>query len=91
MESPGKLLVYRNMNLKLRTGHGISVPRQVVHDVMWDINPEALDDRSLKKKVKKPKQPFVSDGSNWVFSLNGHDKMMTGFQNSNFHRQFTAA
>ncbi len=83
MEGPGKLLGYRNMNLKLRTEHGIRVPRQVVHDVMWDINPEALDERNLKKKTKKRKQPFVSDGSNWVFSLDGHDKMM-GFQNSTF-------
>ena len=83
MEGPGKLLGYRNMNLKLRTEHGIRVPRQVVYDVMWDIDPQALYERNLKKKTKKVKQPFVSDGSNWVFSLDGHDKMM-GFQNSTF-------
>ena len=83
MEGPGKLLGYRNMNLKLRTEYGIRVPRQVVHDVMWDINPQALDERNIKKRAKKPKQPFVSDGANWVFSLDGHDKMM-GFQNSTF-------
>ncbi len=44
-----------------------------------------MDDRGLKKKVKKPKQPFVSDCSDFVFSLDGHDKMM-GFQNSTFPR-----
>eukprot|EP00112_Aurelia_sp_Birch-Aquarium-sp1_P014156 Seg3036.1 transcript_id=Seg3036.1/GoldUCD/mRNA.D3Y31 product="hypothetical protein" protein_id=Seg3036.1/GoldUCD/D3Y31 len=55
MEGPGKLLGYRNMNLKLRTEHGIRVPRQVVHDVIWDIHPEALDERNLKKKAKKRK------------------------------------
>eukprot|EP00794_Sanderia_malayensis_P013092 gene13092-14434_t len=53
MEGPGKLLGYQNMNLKLRTEHDIRVPRQVVHDVMWDVNPEALCERSLKKKSKE--------------------------------------
>ena len=62
MEGPGNLLGYRNMNLKLRTEYGIRVPRHVVHDIMWDINPHALDERNImKKKTKKPKQPFVSD------------------------------
>ena len=83
MEGPGKLLGYQSMNLKLRTEYGIRVPRQVVHDVMWHINLQALDERNIKKRAKKPKQLFVSDRANWVFSLDGHDKMM-GFQNSTF-------
>ncbi len=36
-----------------------------------------------KKKVRSTKKPFICDGPNWLFSLDGHDKMM-GFQNSNF-------
>lgn len=83
LEGPGKLLGYRAMNQKLRTEHGICVPRHLVHDVMWDADPQAMEARSLNKKKKKPKKPFTSDGPNWTLSLDGHDKMM-GFQNCTF-------
>ena len=42
MEDPGKFLGYRNLNLKLRTEHGIRVPRQVVHDVIVGYQPTSI-------------------------------------------------
>ena len=83
LEGPGKLLGYRSMNQKLRTEHGICVPQRLVCDVMFTANPQGMEARSVKKKKKKPKQPFVSNGSNWTLSLDGHNKLM-GFQNCTF-------
>ena len=83
MQGPGKLLGYRSMNQKLRTEYGICVPRKIVYDTMWELNPEGVESRCVKRKKKIPKRPFSSDGPNWTFSLDGHDKMM-GFQKSTF-------
>ena len=68
------------MNQKLRTVHGIQVPRHLVHAVMSEIDPEDLEARSLDKKARKKKKPFTSDGPYSVLSLDGHDKMY-GYQN----------
>ena len=83
LEGPGKLLGYRAMNHKLRTEHHVCAPRNLVAEIVWDMDPEGVELRSVKKRKKIPKKPFVSDGPNWTFSLDGHDKMM-GFQNSTF-------
>ena len=71
------------MNLKLRTEHNICVPRKQVSDVMYDLDPDGMEGSKMWKKAKPPKKRFVSDGPSWVFSLDGHDKMM-GYQNSTF-------
>ena len=71
------------MNLKLRNEHNIFVPRKLVSDIMWDLDPQGVEARKLRKKKRSMKKPFICDGPNWLFSLDGHDKMM-GFQNSTF-------
>jgi len=68
------------MNLKLRTEHQICVPRNVVADVLCDLDPDGVEARNVKKKEERP---FISAAPGWTFSLDGHDKMM-GFQNSTF-------
>ena len=83
MDGPGKLLGYRAMNLKLRTEHNIKVPRHLVHTVMQEVDPEGLEERSILKKKKKKKIPFQSEGSLWLVSLDGHDKLY-GYQNWTF-------
>uniref|UniRef100_A0A7M5WYV8 Integrase core domain-containing protein n=1 Tax=Clytia hemisphaerica TaxID=252671 RepID=A0A7M5WYV8_9CNID len=83
LEGPGKLLGYRALNNKLRLYHDIKVPRNLVADVVFDLDPEGVAARNVKKKKRKAKIPFVADGPGWVFSLDGHDKLM-GFQNSTF-------
>ena len=52
LEGPGKLLGYRAMNQKLRTEHGICVPRHLVYDVMWDADPQAIEARNVNKKKR---------------------------------------
>ena len=83
VNGPGKLLGYRAMNLKLRTEHGIQVPRHLVYNVMKDIDPEGLEERNVKRKGRKKKRPFTSEGPLWLVSLDGHDKLC-GYQNWTF-------
>ena len=83
MDGPGKLLGYRALHKKLRQVHELNVPRDVVYAVMYNVGPVALEERAPQFKKKKPKSNFTSRGSNWVHSLNGHDKLM-GYQNSTF-------
>ena len=83
VNGPGKLLGYRLLNQKLRNEHKIKVPRHQVLTVMRDIDPDGIESRRVDKKHQKRKQPFVSDGPGWLFSLDGHDKLM-GFRNCTF-------
>ena len=50
---------------------------------MLNVDPEGIENRSVRKKLKKKKQPFVSDGAGWLFSVDRHGKLM-GFRNSTF-------
>ena len=83
IDGPGKRLGYRLLTQKLRNEHQIKVPRHLVQNVMCDVDPEGIKNRSVRKRLKKKKQPFVSDGPGWLFSVDGHGKL-TGFRNSTF-------
>ena len=50
---------------------------------MYEADPEGLQERCPAFKNKKKKTSFVSKGPNWVFSADGHDKLM-GYQNWTF-------
>ena len=83
LAGPGKLLGYRAMQRKIRQEHHMNVPRDLVHAVMYDLDPEGLEARGLKAKRKKPKGHFTTKGTDWVHSVDGHDNIM-GYQNSTF-------
>ena len=83
LNGPGRLLGYRAMHLKLRQKFGIKVPRDHVYELMHLVNPELLQNRQPCFKKKRKKTHFVTKGPDWVFSLDGHDKLM-GYQNSTF-------
>ena len=83
MEGTGKLLGYRAMQKKLRQVHDLFVPRDLVHAVMYNVDPTALEERVPQFKQKKRKGHFISKGTDWVHCLDGHDKRM-GYQNSTF-------
>ena len=83
LQGPGKLLGYRAMQKKIRQEHDLNVPRDLVHAVMYDIDPAGLEGRRLLAKRKKPKGHFMTKGTNWVHSVDGHDKLM-GFQKSTY-------
>ena len=82
LEGPGILLGYRAMQQKIRQKYEMKVPRHLVHDVMYDLCPEELEKRRPGNR-KKPHGHFTTKGPNWVWSLDGHDKLM-GYQNSTF-------
>ena len=65
--------------------HDLRVPRDLVHAVMYNVDSVSLEERApcFKKKKKKKKGHFTTRGTNWVHSLDGHDKLM-GYQNSTF-------
>ena len=50
---------------------------------MYDIDPDALEERQPCNKGKRKRGQFVTLGVNWTWSLDGHDKLM-GFQNWTF-------
>ena len=83
LEGPGKMLGYRAMQKKIRQVHDLRVPRDLVHAVMFDIDPYGLEQRTPGLKRKKKAGHFTSRGPNWVHSLDGHDKLM-GYQNNTF-------
>ena len=84
LKGPGKLLGYRAMYRKIRQEYGINVTRDQVYNVMSNLDPEGLEARGgIGAKKKGKKETFTTRGSNWVHSLDGHDKLM-GYQNSTF-------
>lgn len=55
----------------------------LVHAVIFNADPEGLEQRTPCLKRKKRKGHFTTRGTNWVHSLDGHDKLM-GYQNNTF-------
>ena len=51
--------------------------------MLCNLDPNGIENRKVSKKRKKKKQPFVSDGPDWVYFFDGHDKLM-GYQNWTF-------
>ena len=66
LDGPGVLLEYRAMQKKLRKVHKLNVPRELVHNVMYELDPEGLEGRRLGKKEKMKMVKFVSKGSDMV-------------------------
>ena len=83
LEGPGALLRYRAIQKRLRQVCNSWVPRDLVHDVMYCLDPEALEARAAWTKKKKKKGNFSSPGPDMVHSLDGQDKLMR-YQNSTF-------
>ena len=83
MEGPGRLLGIRAMTRKLRVVHDIQVPRDVVNAAMYDLDPDALQERQPCTRDKRKRGQFVTRGVNWTWSLDGHNKLM-GFENWTF-------
>ena len=84
LKGPGKLLGYRAMHKKIRQEHNLNVTRDQVYNVMYALDREGLKNRvffGAKKMCRKGN--LTTKGSNWVHSLDSHDKLM-GYQNSTY-------
>ena len=53
MEGTGKLLGYRAMQKKLRQVHDLFLSRDLVHAVMYNVDPTALEQRAPQFKQNK--------------------------------------
>eukprot|EP00111_Clytia_hemisphaerica_P012372 TCONS_00036343-protein len=85
LDGPGSQLGYRAITQKVREVHKLKVPRDVVYNVMRDLDPDGLASRGdvgVSKKKKREKR-FASQGPNSTMSLDGHDKLC-GFQKATF-------
>ena len=67
------VLGYRAMQEKLRQVHHLRVLRDLIHAVMYNLDLGALEERAPCFKKKKNKGHFITRGTNWVHSLDGHD------------------
>ena len=65
LDGPGVLLEYRAMQKKLRQVHMLNVPRELIHNVMYELEPEGFDCR-LGKMEKMKSGKFVSKGLDMV-------------------------
>lgn len=48
VEGPGRLLGYRALHKKIREVHDLNVPRNLVYAMMEEVDPEGLEERSLR-------------------------------------------
>ena len=46
LEGPGKLLGYRALHTKIRHMYGLNVPLDLVYSVMYNVEPDALEQRA---------------------------------------------
>ena len=84
LAGPGKHLGIRAMDNKLRQKHAIKVPRDLVHAAMTDLDPIGVAKRGVGfNKQKGMKGNFTTRGKNWVYSMDGHAKLM-GYQRDTF-------
>ncbi|EFP74613.2 uncharacterized protein PGTG_00569 [Puccinia graminis f. sp. tritici CRL 75-36-700-3] len=63
---------YRRMRQILVTNYGLHVPRQVVYDILKELDPEGMEMR-LKKTCKR--RVFRTIGPNHIWAADGHDKL----------------
>lgn len=69
---------------KIRQDYNLKVLRKLVHAVMFDVDPNGFEARNPNAQwERRPKSNYLTRGTNFVHSMDGHDKIM-GFQNSTF-------
>ena len=56
IDGPGRLLGYRAMHKKVREIHQLNVPRNLVYNVMTEVNPEGLEARGNVGRPRRPKR-----------------------------------
>ena len=80
---PGRLLGYRAIHAKIQQYHQLNVLRALDYAAMEDDDLNGLEYRTVGNKSKREKGSFASEVASWIFSFDGHDKLM-GFKNSTF-------
>lgn len=78
MDGPGRLLGYRALHKKIRELHGLNVPRNLVYNVMADVNPKGLEERGGVGQPKRArrKTAFTSTVRILMFCLSLHKHVL---------------
>jgi len=56
MDGLGRLLGYRALHKKIRELHGLNVPRNLVYNMMADVNPKGLEERGGVGQPKRARR-----------------------------------
>ena len=56
MDCPGALLGYRALHKKIREVHGLKVPRNMVYDMMYMVDPTGLDERGSVGRLRRSRR-----------------------------------
>ena len=83
LDGPSTHTGYRPMQRNVRINHGLNVPRDLVNAMMKDLDAESVEARAPAAKKKMRTVHFSTKGTNWVHSLDDHDKLM-GYPNSTY-------
>ena len=69
MEGPD----YRALHKKVREIHGLNVPRNLIYDVMYEVNPQGLEERGGMGQPKRPQRRaiFISSVSKLILMVVG--------------------
>ena len=51
LDGPGRLLGYRAMAKKILQEHNLKVPRGIVHDMMYDLDAEGLEEEDFQTEI----------------------------------------
>ena len=70
IEGPSSLLGYRGMWNKLRTTYNVTVPRDMVMQILRELDPDAS---ALRKAKKLQRRLYVSPGPNATWHDDGYD------------------
>ena len=72
LEGPGKLFGYRAMMQKIDQKHDMKVPRDLVHNFMYDLDAEGLKARAPCGKKKKPEFLNIWNGKEKFLCLKNY-------------------
>ena len=56
MDGPGAFLGYRALHRKIREVHGLKVPKNIVYDMIYMVDPTGLDERGGVGQPKRPQR-----------------------------------
>ena len=59
------------------------MPQDLVYTTMMELDLEGVEARAPAAKKKNRNEHFSAKGTNWVHSIDGHNKLM-GYQNSTY-------
>ena len=61
LQGPGQLLGYRSMQCKIREQHQLTVPQNLVYDLMTELDPDGLERRGSVGERKHKSRSSIAE------------------------------